>query len=125
MSTFLIVLIVVVVVVVVLAVGGAIATARRSEATAEELHARVAEADHRLAQAHAEDRGWNRQTVEAAAREAFHAAHPGEELTSLVLVQVIDRPGTDDDEAVFQASTAAGAAHEVRLGRDQGAWVPA
>ena len=125
MSTLLIVLIVVVIVVVALAVGGAIATARRSEAQAEELHARVAEADHRLAEAHAEDRGWDRQTVESAAREAFHAAHPGEELTDLVLVQVIDRPGTDEDEAVFQASTTTGATHEVRLGRDQGAWVPA
>ncbi|MDQ3769294.1 MAG: hypothetical protein M3370_07460 [Actinomycetota bacterium] len=125
MSTLLIVLIVVVIVVVALAVGGAIATARRSEAQAEELHARVAEADHRLAEAHAQDRGWDRQTVESAAREAFHAAHPGEELTELVLVQVIDRPGTEDDEAVFQASTATGVTHEVRLGRDQGAWVPA
>lgn len=125
MSTLLIVVIVLVILVVVLAVGGAIATARSSEAGAEELHARVAEADHRLAEAHAEDRGWDRDTVEAAAREAFHAAHPGEELRDLVLVQVIDHPGTDDDEAVFQAFTATGTTHEVRLGRDQGAWVPA
>ena len=125
MSTLLIVLIVVAIVVVVLAVGGAIATARRSEANAGDLHARVAEADHRLAEAHAEDRGWHRETVETAAREAFHATHPGEELAGLVLVQVIDRPGTDDDEAVFHASTATGATHEIRLGRDQGAWVPA
>ncbi|MBA2262590.1 MAG: hypothetical protein H0W03_07975 [Solirubrobacterales bacterium] len=43
--------------------------------------------------------------------------HPGEELADPV--QVVDRPGTDDDEAVFQASTAIGATHEVRLGRDQ------
>ena len=125
MSTLLTVLIIVVIVVVVLAVGGAIATARRSEAAADDLRARVAEADHRLAEAHAEDKGWDRQTVEAAARDAFHAAHPGEELTDLVLVQVIDRPGTDEDEAVFQASTASGATHEVRLGREQGAWVRA
>lgn len=125
MSTLLIVLIVVAILVVALAVGGAIATARRSEAQADELRARVAEADHRLAEAHAEDRGWQRETLETAAREAFHAAHPGEELTDLVLVQVIDHPGTDDDEAVFQAFTATGATHDVRLGRDQGAWVPA
>jgi type II secretory pathway pseudopilin PulG len=124
-STLLIVLIVVVILVVALAVGGAVATGRRSEAGADDLRARLAEADHRLAQAHAEDRGWHRETVETAAREAFQAAHPGEELADLVLVQVIDRPGTDDDEAVFQASTATGATHEVRLGRDQGAWVPA
>ncbi|MCP9490150.1 MAG: hypothetical protein MSC31_09780 [Solirubrobacteraceae bacterium MAG38_C4-C5] len=125
MSTLLTVLIVVVIVVVALAVGGSIATARRSEAGAGELRARLAEADHRLAEAHAEDRGWHRETVETAAREAFHATHPGEELADLVLVQVIDRPGTDDDEAVFQASTANGATHEVRLGRDRGAWIPA
>lgn len=125
MSTLLLVLIVVVILVVALAVGGAMATARRSEAGAGDLRARLAEADHRLAEAHAQDRGWHRETVEAAAREAFYAAHPGEELAELVLVQVIDHPGTDDDEAVFQASTATGAAHEVRLGRDQGAWAPA
>lgn len=125
MSTLLIVLIVVVIVVVALAVGGAVATARRSEAGADDLRARLTEADHRLAEAHAEDRGWHRETVETAAREAFHAAHPGEELAELVLVQVIDRPGTDEDEAVFQASTATGATHEIRLGRDQGAWIPA
>ena len=125
MSTLLIVLIVVVVLVVALAIGGSIATARRSEAGAGDLRARLAQADHRLAEAHAQDKGWHRETVETAAREAFHAAHPGEELADLVLVQVIDRPGTDDDEAVFQAFTATGTTHEVRLGRDQGAWVPA
>lgn len=125
MSTLVIVLIVIGGLVVALAVGGAIATARRSEAGAEDLRARVAEADHRLAEAHAQDKGWDRETVEAAAREAFHAAHPGEELATLVLVQVIDRPGTDEDEAVFQAATATGTTHEVRLGRDQGAWIPA
>jgi len=124
-STLVIVLIVLAIVVVALAVGGAIATARRSEAGADDLRARIAQADHRLAEAHAEDRGWHRETVETAAREAFHAAHPGEELADLVLVQVIDRPGTDEDEAVFQASTATGATHEVHLGRAQGAWVPA
>jgi hypothetical protein len=124
-STLLIVLIVVVILVVGLAVGGSIATKRRSEAGAGDLRARLAEADHRLAEAHAQDKGWHRETLEAAAQEAFHAAHPGEDLADLVLVQVIDRPGTDDDEAVFEASTATGATHEVRLGRDQGAWIPA
>ncbi len=125
MSTVLLVLIVIVLLIVALAVGGSIATARRSEAGAGDLRARLAEADHRLAEAHAEDRGWHRETLEAAAREAFLAAHPAEELADLVLVQVIDHPGTDDDEAVFEASTATGATHEVRLGRDQGAWIPA
>jgi len=124
-STLLIVLIVVVILVVGLAVGGSIATKRRSEAGAGDLRARLAEADHRLAEAHAQDKGWHRETLEAAAREAFHAAHPGEDLADFVLVQVIDRPGTDDDEAVFEASTATGATHEVRLGRDEGAWIPA
>lgn len=125
MSTLLVVLLVAAALLVALALGGAIATGRRVRAGASSLHQQVEEANRQLAAAHAEDRGWERGALEGAAREAFAAAHPGEELAGLDLVQVIDRPGTDEDEALFRATTAAGGSHELRLGRSQGVWVPA
>jgi len=125
MSTLLIVVLIVAALLVGLAVGGAVATGRRMRAGASSLHERVEEANRHLAAAHAEDRGWERGVLEAAAREAFAAAHPGEELAALHLVQVIDRPGTDEDEAVYRATTTSGAVHELHLGRSQGVWVPA
>lgn len=124
MSTFAIVLIVLGVLLLVLFVGGSIAAARRARALEPQLRARIEAANEALAQAHALDRGWERATVEAAAREAFAAAHPGAAVDALHLVQVVDRPGTDADEAVF-AVTSGGTRHELRLGRRDGRWVSA
>ena len=42
---------------------------------------------------------------------------------SLTLVEVIDRPGTDEDQAVFDVN-AGGARHRVVLGRRDGDWMP-
>ena len=42
----------------------------------------------------------------------------------LTLVEVIDRPGTDEDQAVFDV-TASGTHHRVVLGRRDGDWIPA
>ncbi len=42
----------------------------------------------------------------------------------LQLVQVVDRPGTDEDQAVFRAVTDSGERTLV-LGRRDGAWVAA
>jgi hypothetical protein len=42
----------------------------------------------------------------------------------LHLVQVVDRPGTDEDQAVFRVVTDRGERTLV-LGRRDGAWVPA
>jgi hypothetical protein len=61
--------------------------------------------------------------VEAAARRAFSERVPGEEITQIALVQVIDRPGTDEDEAVFHVATASGA-QTITLGRRGEEWVP-
>src|SRR3712207_8101588 len=100
MSPSAIVLIVRAVLIVLLSVGGYNATARRRDAERAALHARAQEADQHLAAAHAEDKGWERATMEAAARSAFAERH-GVEPRELTLVQVVDRPGTDQDEAVF------------------------
>jgi hypothetical protein len=48
----------------------------------------------------------------------------GAEPDELTLVEVIDKPGTDSDQAVFDVS-AAGSRHRVTLGRRDGDWVAA
>ena len=118
MDPLAIVLIVLAVLVLLLFVGGYIANARRREAERAALHARAQEADRQLAAAHAEDKGWERATLEAAARSAFAERH-GVEPRELRLVQVVDRPGTDEDEAVFS-----GDGQDLVLGRRDGTWVP-
>ncbi len=117
MDPLAIVLIVLAVLVLGLFAGGYVANARRRDAERAALHARAQEADRHLAAAHAEDKGWERATLEAAARRAFAERH-GVEPDDLRLVQVVDRPGTDEDEAVF-----AGDGHELVLGRRGDQWV--
>ena len=123
MSTGAIVIIVILAVLVLLAVGGAVATARRTRAREAAIEARVREANEALAAAHAEDKGWERETLEAAAREAYAITRPNAaHARSFELVQVVDRPGTEDDEAVFRVVADDGE-HEVRLGRHGERWV--
>ena len=123
MSTGAIVIIVILAVLVLLAVGGAVATARRTRAREAAIEARVREANEALAAAHAEDKGWERETLEAAAREAYATTRPNAaHARSFELVQVVDRPGTQDDEAVFRVVADDGE-HEVRLGRHGERWV--
>lgn len=119
MTTLEIVLLVLVAVLALVAWGGTIAARRRTDARASMLRERVAQANEALAQAHAEDNGWDRSVLEAAAREA--AGGPVEELH---LIAVDDRPGTDDDEALFRI-VAGGQERDVRLRRSGGAWVAA
>jgi hypothetical protein len=112
-----VILIVFAVLVIVLGVGGYIANSRRRARERAALVERATQADHHLAQAHAEDKGWERGGLEAAARAAYAQRH-GAEPKQLTLVQVVDMPGTDRDEAVFDAD-----GQELRLGRSQGEWV--
>jgi hypothetical protein len=114
-------LIVVLLVLLVLAVGGAIARAMQLRRTQTAFEARLQQADRDLAQAAASDRGWDRATLESAARRLYaeqRGAEPGE----LHLVEVLDRPGTDEDIAIFQAA-GEGARHRLTLGRQDGEWV--
>jgi hypothetical protein len=117
MDTILIVLIVIAVLLVLLFVGGYIAKGRRNEQEEPGLRARVQEADQHLARAHAEDKGWERTGLEAAARAAFAERH-GREPAALHLVQVVDMPGTEEDEAVFEAD-----GDRLVLGRTGDTWV--
>jgi hypothetical protein len=119
-STIAIIVIVFVVLVVLLIVGGLIANGRRTRGDEKELHVAVREADQALALARAGDRGWERGVLEAAAREAFAARSPAE-VRELMLLQVIDRPGTEEDQALFRVITDAGS-EEVLLVRQGDAW---
>jgi hypothetical protein len=114
-------LIVVLVVIVVLAVGGAIARTRQLRRTRGAFERRLAQADHDLALAAAEDRGWERSALEGAARRLY-AEQRGSEPAELSLIEVVDRPGTDEDLAVFH-TRAEGAEHRLTLGRRGGQWI--
>ena len=124
-STLGIVLIVIAAVIVLLVMGGYVAATRRAHAREAELQRELEQAERALADAHASDKGWDRALLVAAAREAaadrFGDATVGEPL----LVQVIDRPGTDADQAVFCVHTADGDEHRITLGRLGGEWGPA
>jgi hypothetical protein len=119
-STFAIVIIVVVAVLVLLVVGGLVANARRTRDEAGDMRATLREADHALALARAHDRGWERAALEAAARDAFAARSPVD-VRELQLLKVIDRPGTEDDQALFRVITDVGS-EEILLARHGDSW---
>jgi hypothetical protein len=119
-SAFAIVVIIVVAVLVLLIVGGVIARARRTRDEAGDMRATLREADHALALARAEDRGWERSALEAAARAAFAARSPVD-VRELQLLKVIDRPGTEDDQALFRVITDVGS-EELLLARHGDDW---
>ena len=122
MSTIAIVLLAVLGVVVLLVLGGMVAASRRRRANEPRLEASLDEINRRLADAHAQDKGWEPRALEAAARDAFAQLRPGEQAHDQVLVQVVDRPGTDEDKAVFRIGSDSGTAY-LTMGRRDGAWV--
>ncbi|CAN5144613.1 hypothetical protein BH20ACT16_BH20ACT16_03730 [soil metagenome] len=121
-STLGIVLIVLAVVLLLLAAGGYVAATRRAKSDEGALHRELAQAERELAQAHAGDKGWDpailASAAQLAATERFGDATIGDPL----LVQVLDRPGTDADQAVFLVKTADGGEHRMTLGRAGGVW---
>ena len=117
MDAIVIVLIVLAVLVVGLFIGGWLVSSRRLKAEEATVPERIREADEHLARAHAQDKGWDRAALEAAARSAYAARH-GREPETLNLVQVVDKPGTEEDEAVFQAD-----GERLVLGRELDQWI--
>ena len=87
---------------------GSSAAGASSSATRGRFDAHLAAVNRELAAAHAGDRGWAREGLETAAREAY-AAERGAAPDAAHAVQIVDRPGTDEDKAVFQIGR--GAAH--------------
>ena len=114
-------LVIVIVVLAVLAVGGFFARRMLNRRTEAQFRAQLEQANHDLAEAAAADRGWDRATLESSARRIY-AEQRGAEPAELLLVEVIDRPGTEDDLAVFQAE-GEGRSESLTLGRHQGEWV--
>src|SRR3954454_8013039 len=94
-------ILIILVVLLILIVGGVIARNRQLARSRPAFERALAEVDRDLAAAAATDRGWDREHLEAAARR-IGAEQRGAEPEALTLVEVIDRPGTDADQAVFE-----------------------
>ena len=108
--------------IVVLAVGGAIARRRQLERTRDRFDANLAQVNQDLAAAHAQDRGWAREGLERAAQDAYAEQRGGVAPRGLTLVQIVDRPGTDEDKAIFEVE-GDGQPERLTLGRSRGEWV--
>ena len=114
-------LLVVLIVLVVLAVGGIVASGRRQRADDPALRTELEAANEALALARATDKGWERSVLDEACRAAF-ADRSAAEIRELQLVQVVDKPGTEDDQAVFRVVTDHGSEH-LHLDRHGDSWV--
>jgi hypothetical protein len=121
-SVLAIVIVVLVVLVAILAVGGLVISRRRAAAAEERVDHELEEANLALATAHAEDKGWHRDVLEQAAKEAF-ARRSAADVRELQLVQVVDRPGKEDDQAVFRVITDHGSEY-LHLDRHGDRWLP-
>ncbi len=110
-------LIIIIGVLLLLAIGGAFARSRQLKRSRPAFEASLEQVNRDLAAAAALDRGWDRDTLESAARRIY-AEQRGTEPPELVLVEVLDRPGTDEDQAVFRCGDA-----RLTLGRRDGEWV--
>ncbi len=121
MSTLDVIVIAAVLLIVLLALGGMVANRRRREAGAAHFETSLEEVDRQLAAAHAADKGWEPAALSRAAREAFAQERVADEIREQALIAVIDRPGTDRDQAVFRFVTDAGT-YELTLGRAGDRW---
>ncbi len=92
----------------------------RSQAGSWEEHVRAADAA--FAQAAAADRGWHRESMDAAARAALEEHRPGWRYNDLHLVLVDDRPGIEEDRAHFMAVGDGGDEARVVLCRTGDRW---
>jgi hypothetical protein len=116
-------LIIVIVVLLLLIIGGYFARTQQLKRSRPAFERNLAQVERDLVAAAAADRGWDRELLESAARR-IGTEQLGSEPDELTLIEVLDRPGTDQDEAVFDVR-AAGARHRLVLGRRDGEWVSA
>jgi hypothetical protein len=110
-------LVIVLIVLAVLAIGGFFARRAQLRRSRPAFERSLEHVNHDLAEAAAQDRGWDRGTLEDAARRIY-ASERGGAPTELTLVEVRDRPGTDEDQAVFRCGD-----EQLTLGRRDGEWV--
>jgi hypothetical protein len=121
-STLGIILIAIGIVVILFAIGGAVAVVTRSRRQDATFAPHVEAADSMLEQARAADKGWHRDTMEAAARAAVAESRPGWSYDDLHLVLVDDRPGVSEDRAHFVAMGSDGEARVI-LAREGDRWI--
>jgi hypothetical protein len=118
MEIALIVIAAVVVVLALLFLGGYVASRRRAEHWSEH----VAQAEKALEAAFAADRGWDRDLLHSAAREALGSHRPGWEYTDVHLVMVEDKPGVEQDRAQLVAVGEDGETRVVLTRGADGGW---
>ena len=123
MSTLAIILIVLGAIVLVALILGFLGTRARDRQQAGSWEKHVRNADAALAQAAASDRGWQRDTMENAARAALSESRPDWRYGNLHLVLVDDRPGIEEDRAHFVAVAEGGDEARVILSRQGDRWV--
>jgi hypothetical protein len=116
-------LIIVIVVLALLIAGGIFARNRQLARSRPAFERALTQVDRDLAAAAATDRGWDRALLEDAARR-ISTEQLGAAPDELTLVEVIDKPGTDSDQAIFDVR-AGGRRGRVILGRRDGEWGPA
>jgi hypothetical protein len=121
MSVLLIVLAALVVLAIVFFVGGLVYSRRRLRDPG--LERGIRDADQALEQARANDRGWDRELLERAARDALAKGRPEFEVGRLHLVLVDDRPGVEEDRAHMLAVGHRGEARVVLTRDTAGEWI--
>lgn len=104
LSTLAIILIAIGASLLLLFLGGLAYSLRRQRRTQSVSARHIAEADRALERARAADRGWDRDRLERAARDALAAERPGR-YGELQLVLVDDRPGVSEDRAHLVAAS--------------------
>ncbi len=108
---------IILIVLLLLAIGGYVARTQQLKRTRPAFDRSLEQVNRDLAHAAASDRGWDRATLEDAARRIY-ASERGGDPPDLLLVEVRDRPGTDEDQAVFRCGS-----EQLTLGRRDGEWV--
>jgi hypothetical protein len=108
---------IIVIVLLLLAIGGYFARTQQLKRSRPAFERSLDQVNRDLAEAAATDRGWDRSTLEDAARRIY-ASERGGDPPDLLLVEVRDRPGTDEDQAVFRCGE-----EHLTLGRRDGEWV--
>jgi cbb3-type cytochrome oxidase subunit 3 len=101
--------------------GGVVYTMRRQRRNRSVYARHIAEADRALERARAADRGWDRELLESAARDALASERPEWLYDELQLVLVDDRPGVSEDRAHLVATSDEGDLRLVLRRRDD-AW---
>jgi hypothetical protein len=121
MSLIAILLIAVGAVVLLFFIGGLVYSRRRL--MDPDLEQNIRQADQALAQARAQDKGWDRDLLHEAARRSLSVERPQFDVGTLHLVLVDDRPGVEEDRAHMLAMGNDGQARVILTRNPAGEWI--